>query len=347
MSVLTENEIRSLAHDVKSGKPAITEGKHAKHSSFPTTSSGIYAGLSQKALKINEPNFITASSHDYEPFLDSKRHYRSDDRQPTQQSTDIKIKSNTIDLNETYLQPKLGAAKTLGCVEPASRNPLGLAKCINSCQYRCETEPDPITSIFVHIEHDYIYRWRPESTITFNVNRISFPSNGDADHAVKSLEKAASEWNKGKIGIQFEKVADDKPAVFQLVYSSKYDPSQLAYSFLPGYPPEKQRLYVCAPCFNREEPHHEYMANVFCHELGHILGLRHEFADIRNERRWPSLLVGRRNNSSVMNYFEHPSLLCIQEDDYKGVKQLYNPRNSMLCGYIIIDKDPREFERVY
>ncbi|PRY11886.1 reprolysin-like metallo-peptidase family M12B [Pontibacter ummariensis] len=55
------------------------------------------------------------------------------------------------------------------------------------------------------------------------------------------------------------------------------------------------------------------------HEVGHVFGLRHFFANV-SETRWKSEIFGTHNKFSIMNYGK---LSELTEDDKKDLKQLY------------------------
>ncbi|KAI1392587.1 uncharacterized protein F4822DRAFT_441479 [Hypoxylon trugodes] len=215
--------------------------------------------------------------------------------------------------------------------------------------YRCATQSRSISSVFVNVrDQGCIHRWAPGSIITYNVNYRSFFTPSDATHAIKCIEEAAKLWNerlKPK-AVQFQRVPDDKPAVFQVMFE-RWSPgkqSELARAFFPGDVPEEQFLKVYSPSFNKEEGNYDYLANVFCHELGHVLGLRHEFAQASpEEKQEPSLLLGERNRLSIMNYHDHPRMMQIQESDGDGVRRLYEARGNDFNGHRIIDETPRHF----
>ena len=65
------------------------------------------------------------------------------------------------------------------------------------------------------------------------------------------------------------------------------------------------------------------MVNIFCHEVGHILGLRHEFAAIR-EATEPSVQWGPGNPESVMDYCRNPLEMAVHELDVTLITALYN-----------------------
>jgi hypothetical protein len=64
---------------------------------------------------------------------------------------------------------------------------------------------------------------------------------------------------------------------------------------------------------------HKEQVDTFIHEIGHIFGLRHFFANV-SETRWPSRLFGRDNPLSIMNY---NNLSELTDDDRSDLKRLY------------------------
>ncbi|KAI1380024.1 hypothetical protein F4677DRAFT_302139 [Hypoxylon crocopeplum] len=197
-------------------------------------------------------------------------------------------------------------------------------------------------------KYNAIHRWTLGSRIKYRVNGGSFPNCTMAARAAAALEGAANEWNKGSIGVRFERVADHKPAVFQLEFTvhSEGDEDLLAKSFFPceAKTPRLLFLHVYQLLFD-EIRCHGYMTNVFCHELGHILGLWHEFAGVE-ERDVECVLFGTDNPSSIMNYPLEPrnwSQMHIQEADYDEVKRFYARNSPTYDGFNIINVVPRYF----
>ena len=166
--------------------------------------------------------------------------------------------------------------------------------------------------------------------------------------------------------VRFARVHDTfGAAVFRLGYKSYDDPhGTLARSFFPRPPPgppstvsapgpppwpgtksrvpnrwplppppQKQdarqcsrakRVYVYPLCFTAA--HRGNMWNVFCHELGHVLGLRHEFA-ARNpkEQHIASVRLGPGDPDSVMEYYGKDWSRCrIGALDRAGVARFYS-----------------------
>ncbi|KAI0838163.1 hypothetical protein F5Y06DRAFT_51402 [Hypoxylon sp. FL0890] len=249
--------------------------------------------------------------------------------------TDTETHNDVTDLDKVNFKPNLNIGDTLGRVGPELQHaPL----------YRCKTRAESINSIYLHVRsQETIYRWEPESVITFNINCCSFPNSVYARRAAACLESAAENWNKGNIGVRFERVPDDTPAVFQLAYSSfhRRDSHCLADSFFPGDSWHQQHLCVYGPAFNKVKGNYDWLTNIFCHELGHILGLRHEFAGTK-ELDEPSIQSGEDNDSSIMNYFEDLGEMRIQESDYSEVKRFYKSQGEY-GRFRIVDVVPRCF----
>ncbi|KAI1765779.1 hypothetical protein GGR53DRAFT_465080 [Hypoxylon sp. FL1150] len=150
---------------------------------------------------------------------------------------------------------------------------------------------------------------------------------------------AASKWNEGDIGVLFRRVADSRPAVFQLAYKGEIESLPLATAFFPYRARQKRQptMYIYEIAFTTS--YHE-MFSLFCHELGHMLGLRHEFAQTDPiEQRMHSVLIGVKNERSIMNHLSAE----IQESDYAGVRELYALEGKRYGGFKIRNVFPKEF----
>ncbi|KAI2465428.1 hypothetical protein F4781DRAFT_409277 [Annulohypoxylon bovei var. microspora] len=254
---------------------------------------------------------------------------------PNRHSVVAKFEKANIDL----LEHGLPMVNTLGQVGAVLRCASSLAEEPRKPQYRHKNELDSICSINLGLDNT-IYRWTPGSTIKYNVNGGSFPTHELATHASKCLEKATSKWNDGKIGVQFERVADDEKAVFRLEYEdiAQDDPGRLAHAFLPEPQWTLQRLWVYKQAFTTKS---NSMTNIFCHELGHILGLRHEFS-LEEEKGLSSVQWGPRNPLSIMSYSKS---FRIQETDTTELRRFYEFRGKAYQDFEIVDLNPKCFYR--
>ncbi|OTA79525.1 hypothetical protein M434DRAFT_18017 [Hypoxylon sp. CO27-5] len=263
---------------------------------------------------------------------------------PHGNNTDPETKNNVIDLDKVLAKPDVNISRALRRVDAALNHAPDFMNERDTPMYRCKTQAESINCIYLHVSsEDTIYRWEPESVITFNINCSSFPNSIYARRAAACLESAAEKWNVGNLGVRFERVADDTPAVFQLVYSAfhRRDPLRLADSFFPGDSWHQQHLCVYDLAFNKVKGNYDWLINIFCHELGHILGLRHEFAGTK-ELDEPSVQLGENNDSSIMNYFEDLSEMRIQESDYVEVRDFYRSRGEY-DRFKVVDVIPRCF----
>jgi hypothetical protein len=89
----------------------------------------------------------------------------------------------------------------------------------------------------------------------------------------------------------------------------------LASAFFPDGGRHALELYPKMFTQDRTE-----QVETFIHEVGHIFGLRHFFADVR-EGAWPSEIFGRHNKFSIMNYGEFSELTTADKEDLTRLYQ--------------------------
>lgn len=166
-----------------------------------------------------------------------------------------------------------------------------------------------------------IPRWdnTPARTIRYFVQASTFPSNEDAQFAAAALEGAAQEWNDLKLGITLQSTTIQTEASFYLVYRpSPSNSTTLAQAFFPNEVDEDVIVYS----FAFEPDNKEILQPIFLHELGHVLGLRHEFA-IEQEGEGAVQFM-QKNPQSVMSYNFPPTM---QDSDREGTKAFYQLEN--------------------
>jgi hypothetical protein len=195
--------------------------------------------------------------------------------------------------------------------------------------YTCVTERTPPQSspaaIMIGL-FQTIPRWKLGSVINFATYAEGYPAPGDAIYAAKCLIQAAEIWNAEKVGVTFKWVPKIEDAAFVLSYGGVLD-RVLASAFFPsGKALEHMLVYEFG--FDKEEKttsrgtftNYGIMKNVFLHELGHVLGLRHEFAMDPETFEGGAVVFGTPNEESVMAYKFPPQL---QKSDVEDTRSFY------------------------
>ncbi|KAL2864779.1 Metalloprotease [Aspergillus lucknowensis] len=161
-----------------------------------------------------------------------------------------------------------------------------------------------------------IPRWKANTTVNFATLAQGYPKPELALLAASKLNEAANEWNSLDLGVRFEWVEKIEDAAFVLCFAEERSPGTLAEAFFPN-DLDLNNLNVYPAAFRPGTV--QYLKNIFLHELGHVLGLRHEFAPER-EQSAKSVQVGPRNPTSVMGYEFPPQL---QTSDIDSTKAFY------------------------
>ncbi|RFU73928.1 metallopeptidase, catalytic domain-containing [Trichoderma arundinaceum] len=154
-----------------------------------------------------------------------------------------------------------------------------------------------------------------------------YPTPDHAAFAAYKLNIAAMEWNSLDIGVTFKWVTDIEDACFVLTYGGD-EGSVLARAFFPN-DRDLNALFVYQRAF--DEKTSPYQSNIFLHELGHVLGLRHEFA----AEEGGAVEFGRANPQSVMGYVFPPN---IQVSDVESATAFYKIKEHE--GLKVVDWNP-------
>jgi hypothetical protein len=189
-----------------------------------------------------------------------------------------------------------------------------------------------------------IIRWAPDIVLRYCVIRASFPEQAQYERARDSVAAAAAAW-EGTCGIRFEYVPQfdthDDPSTPaneidpSLVFSVRYIDAQgqfIAAAFFPTYPPARRRVLIDPSYFSPTlsfDP-----VGVLRHELGHVLGFRHEHissgapAVCPDEDTKDTVDLTAYDPKSVMHYFcggVGSRELRITDLDREGAQKLYGP----------------------
>jgi hypothetical protein len=167
-------------------------------------------------------------------------------------------------------------------------------------------------------------RWVPGSVLKYVVMKEGFKTSADADYAAEHLQKACQKWNELAVGVTFEWATNMADATFALWHGGSHG-GTLASAFFPNANDMNimmvYNLAFAMPKWKKD------MWKVFMHELGHVLGMRHEFAmDInpvtgKNKESIVAVQLGPRNPKSVMTYDNKPPE--VQDTDVESVRAFY------------------------
>ncbi len=176
-----------------------------------------------------------------------------------------------------------------------------------------------IDQIRVDATNGFIPLWAENQTLRWRVNMPSMHYFDDAEEGKKYFKDlfsyGVSMWEDA-VPVRF--TYDDDLYDFEIVMRS-YDDCDgnsctMADAFFPDGGRNELNFYPFMFEFEDEE-----IFDTMAHELGHIFGLRHFFANI-SELDYPSELFGNDNAFSIMNYGE---LGKITQQDINDLKELY------------------------
>jgi hypothetical protein len=174
-----------------------------------------------------------------------------------------------------------------------------------------------------------IPRWKKGQVVQFAALAGGYPTRNHAIFAAYKLNEAAVKWNSLRIGVTFRWVSKLEDAAFVLAYGGDQG-TVLARAFFPNSN-NLNTLFVYQKAF--DPVYSQYQANIFLHELGHVLGLRHEFA----AQEGGAVEFGPANPLSVMSYTFPPN---IRDSDETSTRAFYNYTPPTFKGLRIVDWIP-------
>jgi hypothetical protein len=181
-----------------------------------------------------------------------------------------------------------------------------------------------------------LVRWREGKSLTYCVLKNTFGDNQEYLLARQSVEKATQAW-MDTCGIVFEHVIakDSSPSTHPagVLFTVRKIDAQgrfIAAAFFPNDPPERRRVLI-DPSFFADDLGFDRVG-VLRHELGHVLGFRHEHiradapAACPDEDLDETLDLTPYDPTSVMHYFcggVGSTELLITTVDVGGAQKVY------------------------
>jgi len=209
-------------------------------------------------------------------------------------------------------------------------SPGELAKAKTGCAhvfgkgYRCDTDtlghPTPDNrspaELVLDSTEGFIPLWKKGVTLRWRFQAQSLVHFADpvaAKAAVRGLISAALVLWGDAVPVKFSERRDawDFEVVIRESDNCDINGCVLASAFFPDQGRHELKIYP--KTFG--EPKKEQVETL-AHELGHVFGLRHFFAQI-SEKRWPSVKFGKHQPFSIMNYGPKSVMTAADRSDLK------------------------------
>lgn len=199
--------------------------------------------------------------------------------------------------------------------------------------YRCITESrfPPVHSaapgatirpeIVVDRRGGKIPLWAPGTTLNWRFDDKSLERHDRPEAMKRKVRKlfreAVDAW-EGAAPVAFLEARKDwdfEIAVFKMKDCDDAG-CTLASAFFPE--PQRQRVLIYPSMFEYDRAE---QVSTLVHELGHVFGLRHFFADTdAEEKKFPSQIFGKHSSFTIMNY---GNLSRLTQADRRDLERLY------------------------
>jgi hypothetical protein len=206
-------------------------------------------------------------------------------------------------------------------------------KLAHRCGVRCITEsrfPPPAPSaraggiqpeIVVDVHRGKVPLWAPSTILNWRFDERSLERYEDPEAMKRKvrrlLREAVDAWEDAA-PVTFTE--SHKGWDFEIAIRKRKDCDESGCTLASAFFPDsvRQRVLLFPTLFD-ESRTEQHLTMV--HELGHIFGLRHFFADTdADEKKFPSLIFGQHSRFTIMNYGSESRLT---QADRKDLKRLY------------------------
>jgi hypothetical protein len=187
-----------------------------------------------------------------------------------------------------------------------------------------------------------IVRWRPGTVLSYRVARDTFGSKEKYDVVVAAMRAACLEWER-TCGVDFKhrveldtKAGVGPEGALFVVREIDAGGEFIAAAFFPNDPKDRRHVFVDPSYYTTSFD----QVGVFRHELGHVLGFRHEHIrseappDCPDEPLFDTRNLGKYDPQSVMHYFcgdVGSTELRITQLDRTGSQRVYGPPLSSIA----------------
>lgn len=202
---------------------------------------------------------------------------------------------------------------------PTSKKPTKRRQCR---QKHCGQEHDGVAGAYLGVEKGALHLWRSGSVINYVVRKDGWSKQRRALHVLVAAHQAAECWNAAMDGrLTFRFVENLCDAAFEVRYEHDGRRGHLASAFFPlDHRRDLNFLRIYRSAFSSKYSAKYPLVNILTHELGHVVGLRHEFAS-KTEQQSEAILFGIHSRNSVMSYKTKP---VISESDVEVVRRAYD-----------------------
>lgn len=239
-------------------------------------------------------------------------------RTPGKRSSKKKTARKKISVSSTFRPRKSGDAfapaddkvHVYGDAQTCDTNSRGFAT----------PENRPPTEIVLDASEGFIPLWAENVTLRWRFSENSLRYFQDPTAVKQALRELLGEailaWGDAA-PVRFRETQDvwDFEVVMRNSDNCSINGCTLASAFFPD--PGRHELVLYPKMFTQDR---KEQIDTFIHEMGHIFGLRHFFANV-SERAWPSVVFGKHTPFSIMNYGANSELT---NDDKSDLKLLYD-----------------------
>jgi hypothetical protein len=177
------------------------------------------------------------------------------------------------------------------------------------------------TELVLDATEGFIPLWDKDTTLRWRFNETSMIAFADPPAAKtyfrNRIRDALMLWGDA-VPVRFTEVAEawDFEVVFEETPKCNPVGCVLASAFFPDSGQHDLSIYSTL----LDQPESE-VVETLAHELGHVFGLRHFFAKVK-EGAFPSVIFGTHNKRSIMNYGANSRMTAKDKSDLKALYKM-------------------------